>query len=144
MRRIQREVISLLALEDHADREQRCIGKALAAGRAVEDRPSLRQRASLEHRAVEPGPWGSANVAAVFATAGGLCHQADHMPVVSANHSRKDAHNLSPGELRRCASRARSARVEAAYRVTIVRVRHPASIIRSDSWPPSARNVCAK
>lgn len=49
------------------------------------------------------------------------------------------AHSRSPGECRRCASRARSSEVEAAYRLTIWRDFQPVSRIRSDSCPPSAR-----
>ena len=57
---------------------------------------------------------------------------------------RSGSHSRSPGESRRCASRARSAAADAPYRCSIERLRHPANIIRSPSLPPSASQRCAK
>lgn len=49
-----------------------------------------------------------------------------------------EPHSRSPGDNRRCAARARAVAVDAAYRLTISRLRHPVSRIRSPSEPPSA------
>lgn len=57
-----------------------------------------------------------------------------------------ELHSRSPGDRRLCAARARAVAVDAAYRFTISRLRHPVSRIRSPSAPPSAShwwaNVC--
>ena len=72
-------------------------------------------------------------------------HLADGVSLVDGADDANEGsgHSRSPGLRRRCAARARSAAVDAAYRPTIARELHPASRIRSVSSPPLANHVWA-